>query len=121
MNQRGPSGRFHLAHLDKAPDDRRTVTFPKHAAAGLERGARLLFYELRGEGDDARGYVTGWGEIERLSLAEGTVAIQLREFIALKRRVPFAELRADPRRDRAAAVQPVSADLFNTVLSKSRR
>ena len=121
MNQRGAGGRSYLARLDTPPADGRTLAIPEADAAGLERGARMLFYELRGEGEAARGYATGWGEIDRLSAADGTVTVQLRDYTAFKRRVPFADLRADPRRDREAAVQPVSVDVFNTVLSKSRR
>jgi hypothetical protein len=121
MNQRGAGGRSYLARLDAAPADGRTLTFPEADVAGLERGARLLFFEVRGDGEAARGYATGWGEIDRLTAADGTVTVQLREYTALKRRVPFTDLRADPRRDRTAPVQPISLDVFNTVLSKSRR
>ena len=121
MNQRGAGGRIFLARVEQSPDDSRTVSFPEASAAGLERGARMLFYELRGDADAARGYVIGWGEVERLSATNGVVTVQLRAFTALKRRLPFAELRADPRRDRAAVVQPVSADVFNTVLARARR
>ena len=121
MNQRGAGGRSYLVRLDAAPADGRTLTFPEADATGLERGARLLFFEVRGDGEAARGYATGWGEIDRLSAADGAVMVQLREYTALKRRVPFTDLRADPRRDPAAAVQPVSIDVFNTVLARARR
>lgn len=121
MNQRSAAGRSFLARLDTPPADGRTVTYPQDVAGTLERGARILFYELRGEGEDARAYATGWGEIERLSAADGTVTVQLREYTPLKRRVPFADLRADPRRDPNAAVQPLTIDVFNTVLARARR
>ena len=121
MNQRGSNARLYLARLASAPESDRTVNLPEAAAASLERGARILFYELRGEGEQTRGYITGWGDIERLSAADGTTAVQLREYVSFKRRVPFSELRADPRRDPAAEVQPVSAEVFNAVLAKARR
>jgi hypothetical protein len=121
MNQRGPNSRLYLGQLTSAPEGGRTVSYPADAARALERGARILFYERRGDGDDVKVHFTGWGEIERFAAEEETVKVTLREYHALKRRVPFGELRADPRRDPDAELQPVTADIFNTVLSKGRR
>ena len=120
MNQRGRGDVF-LVRSDTAPSAEGALTVPDADVSALRLGARLLLFELRGEGDAGRGYVTGWGEVERLSSAEGTTTIQLRAYNPLKRRVPFTDLRADPRRDRAAAIQEVSPEVFNTVLSKARR
>jgi hypothetical protein len=119
MNQHG--GRAFLARLATAPEDGHTVTLSGDAVDALERGARVLFYELRGEGEGAKAYGTGWGSIERLTAADGSVSVTLREFIAFKRRVPFSELRTDPRRDRDADVQPVTLEVFNAVLARARR
>ncbi len=121
MNQRGSNVRMYLARLAGVPENERIVNLPEATASPLERGARVLFYELRGEGEQAKGYITGWGDIERLSTSDGTTAVQLREYVSFKRRVPFSELRADPRRDPAAEVQPVSAEVFNAVLAEARR
>jgi hypothetical protein len=81
---------------------------------------RVLFYEVRGD-DNAKGTLTGWGSVDKLSPSEDRVTVSLRDYTAFKRRVPFTDLRADPRRDRDAEVQPISVDVFNTVLSKARR
>jgi hypothetical protein len=120
MNQRG-SVAIYLARLDTAPGEGGSVSFPDEAASALKLGARLLFFELRGEGDAAKGYVTGWGDVERISSEDGATTVQLRAYTPFKRRVPFSDLRADPRRDRSATIQQVNPDLFNSVLSKARR
>lgn len=120
MNQRGSLSKTYLARIAAAPEDQRTVQVPEAAAGDLTLGARILFYEPRGD-DDAKGSITGWGEVERLSTEDGAVTIRLREFHALKRRVPFTDLRSDPRRDRAAVLQPISPEVFNTAMAKARR
>ncbi len=90
-------------------------------AQGMTRGDRVVFYHLRGEGESARAVFVAWGEVERLSTdGEGGVA-HLHDVTPLKRRVPFADLRSDPRRGRTAAVQPVPAEVFNQVLAHSRK
>ena len=121
MNQQGRGGTIFLVRVDDTSDSRDTLTFPDDAAASVRLGARLLLYEVRGEGDAGRGYATGWGEVERISSADGTTTVQLRAYTPFRRRVPFADLRADPRRDRAATIEQVNAELFNSVLAKARR
>jgi len=121
MNQRGAAGRIYLARLDQAPEDGRTVTLPETATADLRLGTRILFYELRGEGDSARGFLSGWGEVERIAAAEGVTTVLLRAYTPFKRRIPFSELRADPRREPDATVQLVSTEVFNLALAKARR
>jgi hypothetical protein len=120
MNQHGTGSRTFLVRLATAPNEERSFTLPSPAAGTLERGVRVLFYEVRGE-DNTKGTLTGWGSIDKLSPSEDTVTVSLRDYVAFKRRVPFTDLRADPRRDRDAEVQPITADIFNTVLSKARR
>lgn len=121
MNQHGAGGRTFLVRLATAPEDGRTITLPTEAATPLERGMRVLFYERRGEGDTARGSLIGWASVEKLTPADGAVTLTLRDYVAFKRRVPFTDLRADPRRDRDADVQPITTEVFNTVLAKARR
>lgn len=117
MNQRGVTTHHFLVRLEQPLDESQTVRLPEAAAAGLERGARLLFYEAR----DAKGTLIGWGEIERLAVEDAVVSVQLREFTPLRPRVPFGDLRSDPRRDREAICQPITPEIFNTAMSKSRR
>lgn len=120
MNQRGGAKTF-LSRLAATPGADRTVMYPAAAAAELERGVRLLFFELAGEGEDAKGRFVGWGDIDRISAEDDQVSVQLREYHPFRPRISFTELRVDPRRDRAAEVQPVSAEIFNTVLARARR
>ena len=101
-----PSVRF-------APDDEHT--------RGIAPGDRLLFYTLRGDGEAERGTFTGWGEVERLGHEGEEAVAQVRSLTQLKRRVPFSELRAEPRRDRTATIQPVLPEVFNVVLSRARK
>jgi len=98
-------------HLTAHDDETRAMT----------RGDRILFYQVRGEGEAERGVFVAWGEVDRLSAGDDTGVAHLKQLIALKRRVPFSELRGDPRRDRAAEVQPVNAEVLNLVLSRARR
>jgi hypothetical protein len=121
MNQYGAGSRTFLVRLASAPQDGRTVVLPAESAAALERGMRVLFYEQRGDGDGSKGSLTGWASIDKLVPTDTTVTITLRDYAAFKRRVPFTDLRADPRRDRDAEVQPITTEVFNTVLSKARR
>ena len=121
MNQYGTGSRTFLIRLASAPQDGRTIVLPGESAGALERGMRLLFYEQRGDGAAGKGSLTGWASIDKLVPTDTTVTITLRDYAAFKRRVPFADLRADPRRDRDADVQPISIDVFNSVLSKARR
>lgn len=93
----------------------------EEAMRGIARGDRIVFYQLRGEGDTQRGLFVAWGEVERLGAAGAEGVAHLKAVMPLKRRVPFSELRADPRRRRDAPVQPVPAEVFNLVLSRSRR
>jgi hypothetical protein len=99
------------------------VRFPvsDEAVRGITRGDRVAFYRLAGEGDGARGAFVAWGEVERLRTEGEEGVAQLKAVTPLRRRVPFAELRSDPRRNREARIQPVSADVFNLILSRSRR
>ena|SRR5215211_6240032 len=120
MNQHGAGSRTYLVRIAAAPDEERSFALPAASAAALERGVRILFYETRGD-DNTKGTLTGWGSVDRLSPFEDSVTVSLKDYTAFKRRVPFTDLRADPRRDRDAEVQPISADVFNTVLSKARR
>ncbi|MGD9894046.1 MAG: hypothetical protein AB7R89_15145 [Dehalococcoidia bacterium] len=120
MNQYGLGSRTYLVRLTAAPGQDRTFTLPTSSTTALERGFRLLFYESRGE-DNAKGTLTGWGSIDKLLPSEESVTISLRDYVAFKRRVPFTDLRADPRRDRDAEVQQISADVFNAALAKARR
>ena len=85
------------------------------------RGDRVLFYQVRGEGEATRGLFVAWGEVERLSADGNEGIVHLKAVSPLKRPVPFSELRSDPRRNRDADVQPVSAEVFNLVLARSRR
>ena len=62
-----------------------------------------------------------WGEVERLSADGNEGIVHLKAVSPLKRPVPFSELRSDPRRNRDADVQPVSAEVFNLVLARSRK
>lgn len=119
MNQYGPGSRTFLIRLASAPEHGRTVVLPAESAAALERGMRVLFYEQRGDG--SKGSLTGWANIDKLIPTDANVTITLRDYAAFKRRVPFTDLRADPRRDRDAEVQPISTEVFNSVLSKARR
>jgi hypothetical protein len=120
MNQHGSSSRTYLVRITSGPTEERSFALPASSAAALERGVRVLFYEARGE-DNTKGTLTGWGSIDKLVPSEDSVTVSLRDYVAFKRRVPFTDLRADPRRDRDAEVQPINADVFNTVLSKARR
>ena len=119
MNQRG--ARSYLVLLAAGLPEKQTITLPAEAAPGLERGARLLFYEVRGEGDEARAALVGRGTVDRLAGGDPDVTVTLRDYSAFKRRVPFAELRTDPRRDPSALVQPVSEEIYNAVLARARR
>jgi hypothetical protein len=121
MNQYGTGSRTFLVRLAAAPDDGRTVSLPSEAAAALERGARLLFYEQRGEAANPKASLTGWGSIERLTPDDTAVTITLRDYVAFRPRIPFADLRSDPRRNRDAEVQPITAEVFNAALAKARR
>jgi hypothetical protein len=120
MNQQGSGSRTFLVRVASALDEAQSFVLPASAAGALERGTRVLFYEARGD-DGAKGTLTGWGNVDKLSPSEETVTVSLRDYTAFKRRVPFSDLRTDPRRDRDAEVQPISADVFNSVLSKARR
>jgi hypothetical protein len=87
----------------------------------MARGDRIAFYQIRGEGETERGVFVAWGEVERLS-AEGEEGVaHLKALMPLKRRVPFSDLRGDPRRDRNAPVQAVSAEVVNLVLARSHK
>ncbi len=99
------------------------VRFPRddEEARATARGDRVLFYQLRGDGESRRGLFVAWGEVERLSTEGDEGRVHLKAVTPLKRPIPFGELRADPRRNREAAVQPVSAEVFNVVLARSRR
>ena len=119
MNQRG--ARTYLVRLTDSLPEKQTIALPVEAAAGLERGSRLLFYEQRGEGDQAKASIVARGIVDRMASLDADVTIHLREYSAFKRRVPVSELRTDPRRDPAALVQPVSEEIFNAVLSRARR
>lgn len=121
MNQRGNTTHHFLVRLEQPLDESHTVVLPEAAAAGLERGSRLLFFETREADGNAKGTLTGWGEIERLAAENALVSVQLREFSPLRPRVPFSDLRSDPRRDREAICQPITPEVFNTAMSKSRR
>jgi hypothetical protein len=110
----------YLVRLTTALNDERTFALPATAANALERGTIVLLYEARGD-DSTKGTLTGWGNIDKLIPSDESVTVSLRDYVAFKRRVPFGDLRADPRRDRDAEVQPISIDIFNTVLSKARR
>lgn len=119
MNQRG--GKYFLARLDEPPTAEGVIALPEDAACLLEIGARVLLYDERGEGDAAKAAFTGWGDVERVTPGEDAYAVRLRAHTAFRPRIPFADLRSDPRRDRQAQVQPASAEVFNTVLARSRR
>lgn len=90
-------------------------------AQGMTRGDRVVFYQLRGEGEAARAVFVAWGEVERLSTDGDSGVAHLHSVTPLKRRVPFADLRSDPRRGRTAVVQPVPAEVFNQALAHSRK
>ena len=96
-------------------------TVEDEATRTMTRGDRIVFYQVRGEGDAERGVFVAWGEVDRLSGADGEGVAHLKSVLPFKRRVPFTDLRADPRRGRAAALQSVPAEVFNVVLSRSRR
>ena len=113
--------RYFLAQQDGA--DLGAVRFDA-AGAGLRfmtRGDRVLFYQLRGEGDAAHGVFVAWGEVDRLSHEGETGVAHLKAANSFKRRIPFSELRGDPRRNREATVQEIPAEVFNQVLARSRR
>lgn len=88
---------------------------------GIARGDRVVFYQLHGDGDAQRGVFVAWGEVDRLGAEDAGGVAHLRAVTPLKRRVPFSELRADPRRSRDATVQPIPAEIVNLVLARSRR
>lgn len=87
----------------------------------MTRGDRILFYQVRGNGEAERGVFIAWGEVERVSADGESGVAHLKQLIPLKRRVPFAELRGDPRRDRTAVVQPINAEVLNLVLARAQR
>ncbi len=88
---------------------------------GIARGDRVLFYQVQGQGEAERGVFVAWGEVDRLGAEDDEGVAHLKTVVQLRRRVPFGDLRADPRRARDRAVQPVSADVFNLVLARARR
>jgi hypothetical protein len=97
------------------------ITAQDDETRAMARGDRILFYQVRGEGESARGVFVAWGEVDRLSANGESGTVQLKALHTLKRRVPFSELRGDPRRDRDALIQPVNAELLNLVLARSRK
>ena len=90
-------------------------------ARGIASGDRVLFYQVRGDEGSPRGLFVAWGEVERLSGDGGEGVAHLKSVAPLKRRVPFSDLRSDPRRGRDAAVMSVPNEVFNVVLSHSRK
>lgn len=100
-----------------------TVSLTAHddETRAMTRGDRIVFYQIRGEGEDERGTFVAWGEVDRLSADGDQGTVHLKALHSLKRRVPFSDLRGDPRRDRNADVQPVNAEVVNLVLARSRK
>jgi hypothetical protein len=87
----------------------------------MAKGDRIAFYQIRGEGDEERGTFVAWGEVDRLSADGDGGTVHLKALHTLKRRVPFSDLRGDPRRDRSTDVQSVNAEVVNLVLARSRK
>ena len=110
-----------IARTEGAGSAEVRFTVDDEATRTMTRGDRIVFYQVRGGGEAERPVFVAWGEVERLSGADGEGVGHLKAVLPLKRRVPFTELRADPRRGRASAMQSVSAEVFNVVLSRSRR
>lgn len=115
--------RYYMTQTDDsgAPEVRFAAT--DEATRAMTKGDRIVFYQVRGEGDAARGVFVAWGEVDRVSAepdGDGGVA-HLKAVSTLGRRVPFSDLRTDPRRNREAELQAVSAEVFNQVLARSRR
>ncbi len=106
-------------------DPQSAETLRTAEAAGqrqIQVGDRVLLYELRGEGPAARGSFFAWGAVDRAgSGGDDGPAVSLRPLVSFKRRVPFADLRADPRRGREADVLTITAELFNQVIARSHR
>jgi hypothetical protein len=90
-------------------------------ARGMTRGDRVLLYQVRGEADAERILFTAWGEVDRLGHEGDEATAHLKAVSSLKRPVSSTELRSDPRRSREAGIQPVTADVFNGVIARSRR
>lgn len=112
--------RYYMARTDDGGSDTLQITPRNAEMRAMAPGDRVLFYQLRGEGDAERGTFVAWGEVDRLRAEGDTGVAHLKSVSALKRRVSFSELHAVPRRA-AEDVQPVPADVFNLVLSKARR
>lgn len=106
-------------------DPQAAETVRAGVAAGqrqLQPGDRVLLYDLRGDGPSAKGAFFGWGAVDRAGGGgDGEPAVSLRPFVGFKRRVPFGDLRADPRRGRTAEVLTITAELFNQVIARSHR
>lgn len=96
-------------------------TAPDDETRAMAKGDRIAFYQQHGDAKPKRGVFVAWGEVDRLGNVDGASVATLKGVQSFKRRVPFAELRSDPRRGRDGAILHVSAEVFNVVLAKSRR
>jgi hypothetical protein len=113
--------RCYMVQTDSRGEAEVRFTAEDDETRAMTRGDRIVFYQLRGDAGAERGLFVAWGEVDRLNAEDGEGVAHLRSVTTLKRPVPFSDLRADPRRGRTAPVQPVSAEVFNLVLSRSRR
>jgi hypothetical protein len=113
--------RHYIAKTDGTGSQTVNLVAQDDETRAMAKGDRIIFYQIRGEGDEERGTFVAWGEVDRLSADGDQGTVHLKALHSLKRRVPFADLRGDPRRDRGVDVQSVNAEVVNLVLSRSRK
>ncbi len=89
-------------------------------APTLSLGDRVLLYERRETDGRERPAFVAWGIVERLDRDGDDRVAHLGAVAAFRRRVPFSELRADPRRRAGVAVQALPAETFNLVVRGRR-
>jgi hypothetical protein len=113
--------RHYIARTDDAGSQTVNLVAQDDETRAMAKGDRIIFYQIRGEGEAERGTFVAWGEVDRLSADGDQGTVHLKALHSLKRRVPFSDLRGDPRRDRNTDVQSVNAEVVNLVLARSRK